>query len=131
EARVAEHRRARDAAAAAGRDLHVLRDGADDPRRLQEAEVVLELVLDRLDELLLPLDAVEVRVRVPVANVVERAAAREPLVPGLEVDLRVAAVAGAALVVVVAAVDVDPDAAELVHDLLEAAEVDGDQVVDR
>ena len=74
----------------------------------------------------------EVRVRVAEADEVERRAPGQPLVAGLEVDLRVAVPgADAGVVVVVAAVDVDPDAAERVDDLLEAAEVDGDQVVDR
>ena len=98
----------------------------------ERREVVRELVLHRLDELLLAGDPEEVGVGVAVAHVVERAAAGELLVPGLEVDLRVAERRREAGVVVeVAAVDVDPDAAERVDDLLEAAEVDRDQVVDR
>ena len=105
---------------------------ADDLRAPSRREVVGELVLHRLHELLLAGDAEEVGVGVPVADVVERAAAGEQLVAGLEVDLRVAERRREAGVVVeVAAVDVDPDAAEPVDDLLEPPEVDRDQVVDR
>ena len=65
----------------------------------------------------------------PVADEVERLVAAELLVAGEEVDRGVAEVAAA--VVEVAPVDVHPDAAEGVDELAEAAEVDGDQVVDR
>ena len=118
-----------DVLAAALRDLDVVRDHVHDLRQRGEPDVRLDLVLERLHELLLARDAVEVAVGVPVADVVERAAAVQLLVPGPEVDRRVAG--RAAVVVEVAAVDVDPGAAEAVDDLAEAAEVDRDQVVDR
>ena len=63
------------------------------------------------------------------AHVVEGTAAVEPLVARLQVDRGVAV--GTTLIVEVAVVDVDPDAAKPVDDLLEAPEVDRDQVVDR
>ena len=90
---------------------------------------MLDLVLERAHEQLLAGGAVDVRVRVAEADEVERPRPVHALVPGLEVDLRVAA--RAAVVVVVAAVDVEPDTAELVDELTEPAEVDGDDVVDR
>ena len=62
-----------------------------------------------------------------IADEVERLPADELLVAGPEVDRRVDASVG----VVVAAVDVHPDTAELVDDIHEALEVDRDQVVDR
>ena len=55
----------------------------------------------------------------------------QPLVARLEVDVGEVVVARAGVVVVVAPVDVHPDAAELVDDLLEPVEVDRDDVVDR
>jgi hypothetical protein len=66
---------------------------------------------------------------VPVADEVERLVAAELLVAGMEVDRGVAEVTAA--VVEVPPVDVHPDAADRVDELAEAAEVDGDQVVDR
>ncbi len=132
EERVAEDRARGQLLASAHTDLDVLRHRADEARHLRHREPALELLLHRGHEQLLPRYAVEVRVRVPVARVVERGATGQPLVAGLEVDLRVAeARADARVVVVVATVDVDPDAAERVDDALEAAEVDGDEVVDR
>ena len=56
---------------------------------------------------------------------------RQLLIAGLQVDVREVVQVRAGVPVVVAPVDVHPDAAELVDDLLEAVEVDGDQVVDR
>jgi cytochrome c-type biogenesis protein CcmH/NrfG len=64
---------------------------------------------------------------VPVAHEVEGLPALEPLIAGPEVDRRVVA----ALRVEVAAVDVEPDTAELVDALAEAVEVDADQEMDR
>ena len=74
-------------------------------------------------------DTEKVRVEVAVAHVRERAVAVQALVAGPEVDRRVAARPRA--VVEVPMVDVDPDAAELVDELQEPVEVDGDEVVDR
>ena len=88
-----------------------------------------DLLLERLDERLLAGDAVEVRVRVAKAGVVERCAAVSFWYPGWR--LIVGVLIAARVVVEVALVDVDVDPADLVHDLLEAAEVDGDDVVDR
>jgi hypothetical protein len=87
--------------------------------------------LERAHELLLARDAIQIGVGVPEADEVERLPAVQPLVARLQVDVRVVGRARADVLVVVAAVDVHPDAAELVHDLLEAVEVDGDQIVDR
>ena len=127
EERVAENRAWGQLAAAADTDLDVLRDGPDEARHLRQREAAAELLLHRRHEQLLAGHAVEVGVRVPVARVVERCAAGQPLVAGLEVDLRVAEPrADARVVVEVAPVDVHPDTVERVDDLLEAAEVDGD-----
>ena len=89
----------------------------------------MDLILERANEALLPGIAVEVAVGVPEAHEVERLGAVELLIAGLQVDRGVPG--GAAVAVVVAAVDVHPHAAELVDDLREPAEVDRDQVVDR
>ena len=94
------------------------------------ANEVRDLLLERPHEHLLARVAVEVRVRVPEADEVERLLAVQLLVAGLQVDRGVALAPGR-VVVEVAAVDVHPDAADLGDDLLEAAEVDRDQVVDR
>jgi hypothetical protein len=66
-----------------------------------------------------------------VPHELERRAAAEPLIARLEVDVREVRRGAPDIPVVVAAVDVHPDTAELVDDLLEAVEVDLDQVVDR
>ena len=97
---------------------------------LRRREALRDLLAERAHELLLARDAVEVGVGVPEADEVERLLAVQPLVARLQVDVRVVGRDRADVLVVVAAVDVHPDAAELVHDLLEAVEVDGDQVVD-
>ena len=129
EAGVAGKEPERQVVAAAETDLHVVADSADEPRNVADREGAGELLLHRLDEQLLPRDPVDVRVGVPEADEVERRAAGQALVARLEIDLRVPV--GTALVVEVAAVDVHPDAAEDVDDLLEAAEVDRHQVVHR
>jgi hypothetical protein len=108
-------------------DLNAVDDDVDDPGELRDREVRVHRLLERLDELLLAGDAMEVGVRVAIAGEVERGAAAELLVPGLQVDPGVLA-AGR---VVVALIDVDVDPADLGHDLLEAVEVDGDDVIDR
>ena len=95
------------------------------------AEVLRELLLQRLDELLLAGDPVVVVVGVAVADELERLGAAQQLVARLDVDVGVVLRGAAVVDVVVAAVDVEPDPAELVDDLLEAVEVDRDQVVDR
>ena len=63
------------------------------------------------------------------ADVVERLLPGQVLVPRVEVDRRV--VLAVRVVVEIAVVDVEIDAAELVHDVAEADEVDRDDVVDR
>ena len=78
----------------------------------------MDLILERADEALLPGIAIEVAVGVPEAHEVERLRAVELLISGLQVDRGVPG--GAAVAVVVAAVDVHPQAAELVDDLREA-----------
>ena len=128
EARVLVERARRDSLTTGLPDLHVLRHRVDD---LEDVPRVLELVphdlLHRLHELLLAAEPEEVGVGVPVAHEVERLPALQALVAGPEVDRGVVA----ALEVDVAAVDVEPDAAELVDALPEAVEVDADQEVDR
>ena len=128
EQRVGEDGAPVDVDAATLGDLDVVRDRVHDLRQRDRREALLDLALECLHELLLTRDPVEVRVRVPVANVVERLPPGELLVARLEVDLRVAE--RAAAVVEVAPIDVDPGAVESVDDLPEAAEVDRDQVVD-
>ena len=72
----------------------------------------------------------EVVVAVAVAHVVERVAAAQALVAGLDVDRREVGGGGADVAVEVVAVDVGVDAAEPVHERAEAGEVDVDHVVD-
>ena len=86
EERVREDGAAVDVDAPTLRDLDVVRDRVDDLRERSRREALLDLTLERLHELLLPRDAVEVGVGVPVANVVERLASVELLVAGEEVD---------------------------------------------
>ena len=76
EERVREDGAAVDVDAAALRDLDVVRDRVDDLRQRDRREALLDLALERLDELLLARDAVQVGVGVPVAHVVERLPAR-------------------------------------------------------
>ena len=83
-------------------------------------------------EVLLARGAVEVVVAVAVADVVQRVLALELLVAGLDVDRGVGLAGGRRrVVVVVAPVDVDVDAVDVVDRALEAAEVHVDHVVDR
>ena len=91
---------------------------------VERVEVVRELLLQRAHELLLAREPVVVVVGVPEADELERLLAGQPLVARLEVDVRVVRRRRAGVDVVVAAVDVHPDAADLVDDLLEAVEVD-------
>ena len=79
-------------------------------------------------EVLLAGGADEVVVVVAVAHVGERVLAAQLLVARVDVDRRVAA--GARVVVEVVAIDVGVDAVDVVDRLLEAAEVDRDDVVD-
>ena len=101
---------------------------AEQPR---ERQVVVDDLLDAAlllglaDEVLLAGGADDVGVGVAVAHVVERVAAAQPLVAGLDVDRGVGDVG-----VEVAAVDVRVHAAHLVDRGLEALEVDVDHVVD-
>ena len=90
-----------------------------------------DLLLDLADEVLLAGDAHEVGVGVAVAHVVERRLAAQLLVAGLDVDVAYCGGGQPGILVVVAAVDVDVDAADRVDDAAEALEVDVDDVVDR
>ena len=110
-------------------DLDVALERADDLRDSKSEKLDAHAVLQRIEEQLLPREPVEVGVGVPEADEVERLLAVELLVAGMQVDLRVAA--GPPERVDVAVVDVDVDAVQLVHEQLEAVEVDRDQVVDR
>ncbi len=114
-------------AAACAPDLDAVLHRADDRGDLKEREAGREAVLQRLDEDLLARGAVDVRVRMAIADVVERLLAVEHLVPGMEVDRCRPGVRSD----VVAAVDLDIHAVQLVHEQLEPVEVDGDDVVDR
>ena len=125
---VREHRLGADVLAAALRHLDVARQHLDHLRELRQREVRADLILERADEELLAGVPVEVAVRMPEPDEVERLVPVQPLVAGLQVDRRVPVRAAAC--VEVAAVDVHPHPAELVDDLGEAAEVDRDQVVD-
>jgi hypothetical protein len=100
----------------------------DQARDRSEREAARQAVLERVEEQLLAREPVEVGVRVPETDVVERLLAVELLVAGLQVDLCVAA--RTADGVEVAVVDVDVDAVQLVDDQLEPVEVDSDDVVD-
>ena len=91
--------------------------------QVEEAELLLGLA----DEVLLARDADEVRVRVPVADVGERAVGAQLLVAGLEVDRGVAVADG----VEVAVVHVDVDAPDRPHDADERREAEIHDVVDR
>jgi hypothetical protein len=127
EERVVDERLARDLTVLLA-DLDVVPHHLEQLRNgLRVLPVVVDRLLDRLHEQLLAREAEEIRVGVPVADEVEGLPALELLVARPEVDRRV----DAAGRVVVPAVDVHPDAAELVHDVAEALEVDRDQVVDR
>ena len=102
----------------------------------QQLMAVAEQLLDadlraRLaQEVVLAGGAHEVVVAVAVAHVVERVAAAQALVAGLDVDRRVVGGGRAGVAVEVVAVDVGVDAAEPVHERAEAGEVDVDHVVD-
>jgi hypothetical protein len=89
------------------------------------------MLLERAHELLLSRDPGEVRVGVPETDEVERLLATQLLVARLQVDVREVVVVRARVPVVVATVDVHPDPTERVDHLLEAVEVERDQVVDR
>ncbi len=99
-----------------------------EPRQAGERRRAGELAFHLAQKDLLAHDAGEVAVLVVAeAHPVERLRAVQALVAGIDVDRRVARDGG---VVVVAAVDHEVRAAELVDDLLEAVEVDVDEVVD-
>ncbi len=85
--------------------------------------------LKRAHEHLLARVSVQVAVEVAVAGEIERLLPVQLLVAGLQVDHCVV-LAAVGVVVEVAVVDVHPDPADLGDELLEAAEVDHDQVVD-
>ena len=129
EERVFEHGLAVELRVAADADLDVLGHRLDHLGKVERPRVGLDLVLERAHEQLLARDAIEVGVRVPVADEVECLIAAELLVAGEEIDRGEAEVAAA--VVEIAPVDVEPDAPDCVDELAEAAEVDRDQVVDR
>jgi hypothetical protein len=88
-----------------------------------------DLLLQRLEEELLARVAEEIGVEVAVPHEGECIRGVQPLVARKQVDLGHARTVGG--IAQVAMVDVDPDATEVVHELREAAEVDGDEVVDR
>ncbi len=120
---------ARCAARAAARHLDVVLQRADHARDARDRDARRHAVLERFEEELLAREPVDVGVGVPEADEVERLLPVEALVARLEVDRRVAA--RSTLGVDVAMVDLHVDAVELVHEQLEAVEVDRDQVVHR
>ena len=85
-----------------------------------------QLLARLAEEVLLARGADEVVVEMAEAHVLERVVPAHPLVAGLDVDLRGPGFGRD----VVAAVDVDVDAADRVHRVGEAGEVDVDDVVD-
>ncbi len=109
----------------------VVRDDAhhrQEPRQARELRRADQLALHLAQKDLLAHDAREVAVLVVAkAHPVERLRAVQALVAGVDVDRRVAGHRG---VVVVAAIDHQVGSAEPVDDLLEAVEVDVDEVVD-
>ncbi len=111
-------------------DLDVVPDDLRQLRDRGELERAREPLVEGAHEDLLPLDPVQVGVRVPVADERERPAARDLLVPRLEVDRRKGR-STAGVVVEVPPVDVDPDPAQLVDGLDESPVVDRHEVVDR
>ena len=107
--------------------------GEDPHQRSQVVEhaALAQLVLELAQEALLARGAHDVVVEVAEAHVGQRLLAAQPLVAGAEVDLRpVLGDRQAGVGVVVAAVDVDVDAAEVVDRVGEAAERGRDRVVD-
>ncbi len=84
----------------------------------------VDLLAQVAQEVLLAGDPHEVRVGVPVADVVERVFVAELLVARLEVDARVVAFGAADVLVVVAVVHHHVGAPERVHEADEACEVD-------
>src|SRR3954447_21154918 len=110
-----------------------VRVAGEDRRELLAPAVVEQAagaggVAQLAQEVLLARRAHEVVVAVAVADVVEGVLAMELLVARVDVDRGVVLAVG--VVVEVVAVDVDVDAADVVDDLAEAAEVDLDDVVD-
>ena len=111
--------------------LDVVREEVGEGREVEEVREAPGLALELGQELLLAGDPGEVRVGVAVAHVGQGVGPVEALVSGLQVDGGVRALRpGIGVVVVVAAVDVDVDAAHLVHQPGEALEVDVQVVVD-
>ncbi len=129
EERVAKYRCVAETGLACG-DPDVSCDRRDDLGQLHRVEVLGDLVLEGTEELLLACLAVEVGIGVAEADELECAAAAQELVAGLEVDVGVVGRRRADVLVVVRAIDVQPDAAEIVDDLLEPVETDRDQVID-
>ena len=108
-----------------------LREGEREPPRAQHVPCVPERVArDDPQQQLLPRGPHEVAVVVPVARERERLVAVELLVAGLQVDVRVVRRGRADVAVEVPLVDREPDAADLVDEILEPVEVDLDEVVD-
>ena len=116
-------------AAAVDVRARVLRHDLDQLLLLRDQLAGADLRLRLPEEVLLARGAHDVGVGVAVADVVERVLAAQLLVAGVDVDRRVLVVR-VRVVVEVAAVDVGVDAADRVHRLAEAAEVDVDHVVD-
>jgi hypothetical protein len=128
---IRQHGLVRDLVAASLTDFDVVRDRSDHLGQACDGDRARHLLSDGSDEDLLARVADEVVVRMPVADEIERVRPAQPLVAGPQVDVRIVRLERTHVVVVVAPVDVDPDASDSVDDLLEAAEIDRHQVVDR
>ena len=116
-------------AAAAAADHHVLLDRVHDLEDGVQVQLRGDLLLHRLQEELLPGIAVEIRVEVAEPHVGEGVRGIHTLVSRQQIDLRHTRAVGG--VTEIAVIDVEPDAAEIVHELRKAPEVDRDEVVDR
>lgn len=109
-------------------EFGVLHDRLEQTRQVRPVAPAGRLALQLAQEELLALDAPEVEVLVVTeAHEAQRAVAVQKLIAGVEVDRLVVVLKG----MVVAVVDLQVDAAQQIHDVGEAAEVDVDEVVDR
>jgi hypothetical protein len=115
--------------AAAATDDDVLLDSAHDLEDGVQVQLGGDLGLHRFEEQLLPGIAVEVRVEVAEPHIRQSVRGVHALISRQEADLRHSWTGiGIAEITVI---DVEPDAAELVHEIRETAEIDRDEIVDR
>ena len=115
--------------AAAASDDDVLLDGVHDREHGVEVQLRRDLLLERFEEELLPGVAIQVGVEVSEPHIGERIARIQPLIAREQVDLGNAGTVGR--IAEISMVDVEPDPAEVVDEIVEAGEVDRDEIVDR